>query len=47
MSEQITDLIESVMPGPRGKQGPEGLRAGSWATNGRLSFTYPSPFTQI
>lgn len=26
MSEQITDLIESVMPGPRGKQGPEGPR---------------------
>ncbi len=26
MSEQIVDLVESVMPGPRGKQGPEGPR---------------------
>lgn len=26
MSEQIVDLMESVMPGPRGRQGPEGPR---------------------
>lgn len=26
MSEQITDLIESIMPGPRGKQGEQGPR---------------------